>query len=374
MSQPETGAVEPVEASIGDLLREKHNIEPPQIEETQDEETTQETADALSEQEESETEEPAEATLDAAETEDSEQESDEPDAEQADTFETLSDFAEALEMPMDDFMASIKTTVKINGEEQEVNLNDLRAGYQMEADYRRKTTDLAEQRKAFEQERTQQTEQIQQALNQVYVMLTNDEQALQAEYNAVNWKELEELDREEYLVQESKFRKRAEALQQARQQAEGQAQQLVQERFTEHQTQLREFLQNEAELVPTVIPEWNNPEVREKEQAEMTKYLLDHGYREDEILLQTDEYGNITNPGVADHRQLAIIRDAMRYRAQDENVNLAKKKVKTLPKVVKPGNKQNKAEIQQRTKDAKKEQFMKTGSRKDLQNLILDRI
>ena len=46
-------------------------------------------------------------------------------------------------------------TVKINGEEQDVTLDELTAGYSRQSDYTRKTTELANQKKLFEQQQSE---------------------------------------------------------------------------------------------------------------------------------------------------------------------------------------------------------------------------
>lgn len=369
MSQPESGAVEvnELDTSIGNMLREKYNVEP-------EEAPAEEPLDAASvEGEEAEIKEEPEDSAESEEQE-SESESNEPDEESEDTFKTLSDFAEALEMPIDDFMASIKTTVKLNGEELEVNLSDLRNGYQMEADYRRKTSELAEQRKAFEQERSEQSQKLSQSLSQVDAMLTNAEQELIAEFNSVDWKELEELDREEYLVKESQFNRRYQHLQSQKQQAIEKASELQQLQQAEQQKALMGIVEKERSLMMDSIPEWNNEEVRKADEAAIETYLKARGFSPDEIYMQVDDQGQIQSPGIIDHRVINIIRDAMRYREQDTSKEIAQKRVKHLPKFVKPGNKQTSQEIKAKASDDKLKKFMKTGSREDLRKVLLDRM
>ena len=61
---------------------------------------------------------------------------------------------EEVDYEVDEEVAEIETapsyTVKVDGEEVEVNLDELRNGYQRQADYTRKSQSLAEQRKAYE--------------------------------------------------------------------------------------------------------------------------------------------------------------------------------------------------------------------------------
>ncbi len=371
-SQPEQGALElDTAASIAQELESRAEA--------------QEETDGLQEEKQASTEEIEESTeaddveeTEAAEEEDSDEsdqsDTDEPEeSEEGTDYETLNDFAEALEMPLENLMDTIKTRVKVNGEEFDVTLAEAIKGYQMEADYRRKTSELAEQRKTFDDERTQQTTQIQEALSQVNVLLTNEEQALQDEYSKVNWQELQEYDQQDYLVKKDQFQDRYQAIQQKRQQAQTQAAQIQQQQYQEHQAFLRDLIAKESELVTNVIPDWNNTEVKEKEQAQIRDFLVDNGFSEREILMQMDEAGNILEPGLIDHRVLPLVRDAMRYRNQGDKIEIAKKKVKTLPKLVKAGNKQTTQERRTLKKRDATQKFMKSGSRDDLVQALLER-
>ena len=60
--------------------------------------------------------------------------------------------SEEVEYEVEEPEAQTETayTVKIDGEEFEVTLDELRNGYQRQADYTRKSQSLAEQRKAYE--------------------------------------------------------------------------------------------------------------------------------------------------------------------------------------------------------------------------------
>lgn len=331
--------------------------------ETQEEETNEETQERDGQQE---VEDSSDDSQEESSEETNESETEEPEAEEESTYETTSDLAEALDMPIDDFMANIKTKVKINGEELEVNLSDLKNGYQMESDYRRKTSDLAEHKKTFEQESAQKTEQLQASLMQVDTLLTNAEQDLVTEYNAVNWDDLRENDREEYLIKDSEFNKRNQKLQAQKQQASEKASEIYQEQQIKQQENLRNVISAEYSLMMDSIPEWNNEEVKKKDEAAISEFLLGRGFKQNEIHMQQDERGFIHHPGIIDHRVISIIRDAMSYRKQSEKVDLAKKRVKKLPKVLKSGAKQTKADIKSNKNSEAMKQFNKTGSRDDL--------
>ena len=93
-----------------------------------------------------EAQEPEEAQDDAEETE-AEYEADD-DAEQSDPDEE-DDTEEVIEQELPD---DLTIKVKLDGEETEVTLDELRKGYSRYSDYTRKTQALAEERKSFQGE------------------------------------------------------------------------------------------------------------------------------------------------------------------------------------------------------------------------------
>ena len=105
---------------------------------------------------ESEEDQPQEQEI-SEETESEEEEVSEQDVsqdeEQIDTQEKLED--------------SPSYTVKVNGQELDVTLDELRNGYSRDADYRQKTEELSHQRKQFQSESEKQRLDYSQKLNEL---------------------------------------------------------------------------------------------------------------------------------------------------------------------------------------------------------------
>ena len=148
---------------------------------------------------EPEAEEGAEPSEDAPET--SEEGADaadpeEPGEEYEELADTLEGLAEQLGMEVSDLSSTLKATVKINGEEQQVTLSELATGYQMEGDYRRKTAEVAEQRRsledaqtAVEKQREQFSSQLEPMLDELNQLVTVDEQWLNQLASEGRWEE-----------------------------------------------------------------------------------------------------------------------------------------------------------------------------------------
>lgn len=340
-----------VETAAQEIERRMDVAEQPAEEVEQVEEVEQtENLNAV-EEEEAEEVETETAETDEQETE-QESESDEPETEESETlsYQNVNELAEAIDMPLDEFMENIKVTRKIDGVEEEVTLAELRNGNQRDADYRRKTTELADNRKAFDGEVEQAKVKLGQQFQEVAVMTTNLEQQLMGEFQSVDWNALEIEDREEWLVKRQKFGERQQQIEAIKTTANQQLSEQQTEIQAKQQEQKDTYLANQNELLVSAIPEWSDLSVRESEAKEMSNFLSDYGFTETEV-------GN-----VIDHRLVKIVRDAMKNKGKTSQIDTAKKLVKKLPKIVKPGSKPDKGMIESKKKQDARKQLKKNGN------------
>lgn len=364
MSQDAESAIEVKdEYSLAASLEQGWNeqeAEPEQeLPEPKDDEALEETDINPDEESEEETDEPS----DEEETESDESEDQEPEAEEGEnfTYENVSDLAEATGQSLEDFLENTKITRKIDGVEEEVTLAELRNGNQRDADYRRKTTELAENRKAFEGEVNKAKEQLGQQFQEAAEITATLEQQLMSEFQSIDWNALELEDREEWLVQRQKFGERQQQIQEIK----GQTQQKLSEQQKEIQARQQEerqaYLANQNEMLLTAIPEWSDTSVRESEAKEMSDFLGDYGFNESEV------------GAVIDHRLVKLARDAMKNRGKSQTIDTAKKKVKKLPKLVRPGAKPDKVVAQKKQQAQKRNEFIKKDrhSTEEVANFLL---
>lgn len=210
--------------------------------------------------------------------------------------------------------------VKIDGEEVEVTLDELKSGYSRTKDYTRKTQELAEQRKSFEAEATAIREE-----RQVYGQLLNQlQQQIQASQGQEpDWDYLRQTDPIEYSLQWAEW-SRGQAKRQA---IEQEQQRLQQTQMNELMQTQRQRLAKEQEALTAVLPDWKNSEVRQKEKALVIEQGKKLGFSEQELKSATD------------HRAIVALLKAAKYDAM-----LAKKdnlKPALKGKVLKPGAKQS---------------------------------
>ncbi|MCG7904399.1 MAG: hypothetical protein JAY60_18480 [Candidatus Thiodiazotropha weberae] len=300
-----------------------------------------------------------EAETEEVEAEKTDQEPEEPESEpEVETEEIQIDadvFASALGLTDDAVVVDddgVKIKAKIDGQESAVTLQELLKGYQLEGHVTQKSQKLAEERRAFEQEREAQKQEMATALGQVKQLTDYTEQQLLAEFN-IDWKSLRQNDPAEFSAKRQEFQERYAQIQQAKNSVVQQQQQLTEE-------QMAEVVQRERSRLLDAIPTWSNEEVAQTEREQVTQYLLSKGYAAQELA------------SVIDHRAIAIARDAMLYQMQQGNVDVAKKKVVKVPKVMKPGKAATKTDAVFEKAQANLKRLKKTGSKRDAAAVIRD--
>lgn len=185
-------------------------------------------------------------------------------------------------------------TVKVDGKELQVSLDELRSGYSRTQDYTRKTQALAEQRKTAEAElNAVRGERAQ--YSQLLTALQGQLQSLMPQ--EPDWNTLYQQDPIEFVRQREVWRSRQEQMQ-AIQAEQARVQQLAQqEQLANKQTRLTE----EAQKLVSLIPEWKDEKVAKSEKAALVEYGTKLGYSADDL------------KAVDDHRIVNILRKAMKY-------------------------------------------------------------
>jgi hypothetical protein len=238
--------------------------------------------------------------------------------------------------------------IKVNGEIIEVDLEELKAGYQKDADYRRKTEELSLERKelAFEKER------LAKAISTKMDDLNSLVLTLNAEVNSdINAKELDRLwdeDPTEAARIDRKIRRRRENLSQA------------QKKLREVQEQqFQEILKEEQKKVTMKFPELQDPVKGNSLRSNMTNYLLVKGFSEKDV------------NAVYDSRMFEVIVDGMKYQENKKlKPTLVNNKVKPS-KVIKSGVKSTKEDLDRSSRLEKIRALKKSGSPKDATDLLM---
>lgn len=347
MSQDAESAIEvtDVDSAAAAIEKRWETAEQPETEDVQETETA-EVEETDVEEVETDEVETEDETEDLSESDESEPETEEGEALQ---FESVNELAEAMGITPDEFLANIKLTRKIDGVEEEVTLAELRDGNQRHADYTRKTTELAENRKAFEAEAEKAKQYLEQQFQEAAEITATLEAQLLDDYQSIDWNALELEDREEWLVQRQKYGEKAQQIQAIKAQTQQKLAERQQEQKAKQQQAYESMLAEQNNLLISAIPEWSDTSVRESEAKEMSAFLGEYGFSESEV------------GQVIDHRLVKLARDAMKNKGKTTQIDTAKKKVKKLPKLIKPGATTDKVAVQKQKRAEAQKRLKKNG-------------
>ena len=250
----------------------------------------------------------------------------------------------------------LKYTIKVDGEELEVGIEELKNGYQRQADYTRKSQALAEQRKETEaiQSERQRLEQERQMYANGLQMLQEQQNSKLQEFEGINWEELKSEDPYQYMLKKDEYRDAQEKVQNVQQQ-----QILIQqERAEEAQKARAHFVQQEYNRLVEALPEWKDKNSTVKKDVQ--EYAKSVGFLPEEI------------NQLADHRSVLVIKKAMEYDKLTTKVAPKKKAVKKVPKVQKSGRGNSKEDSAAEAIKKKRARLQKSGKQDDAASIFYD--
>ena len=209
-------------------------------------------------------------------------------------------------------------TVKVDGKNVEVTLEELQKGYSREADYTRKTQQVSEERRAFQAEA-----ELVRTERQQYSQLLGSLQA-QLQQNAAPQIDLDRLYNEDPIewVRQKELARDAEKVNAA---IQSEQQRLSHIQAQEQYQSMQAHLAQQQDAMLKAIPEWANPD---KAKAEKT-LLIEWGQK---LGFSSDELKNIF-----DHRAVVALRKAALYDQMMTKRGNIRPAVNNGPKPAKPG-------------------------------------
>jgi hypothetical protein len=285
-------------------------LAPPQAEPKQNQAVEGEDAPA-----ETETDAPAEADAPASE--------EEVESEKPATAEIPLEQLEAIEL---------ETTVQ--GVVEKRTIKELREGYMRQADYSKKTAEVARQREevgekvrqAIESERTQLATQLQ----QIQAVLI---ETVAPELKDVNWNHLAANEPAEYV----RLRNRADQVSNVLKSVQAKQQELTQKQANEQRQAIAKAAQESRARLEAEIPGWND----ELYQEHM-KIGMEFGYSSGEVEQWLDP------------RTFKLLHEVREYRKLKAGKPPVASRVVAVPKVIKPGAAASNTQSQQRHADSMK--------------------
>jgi hypothetical protein len=209
-------------------------------------------------------------------------------------------------------------TVKVDGKEVEVTLDELQKGYSRTQDYTRKTQQIAEARKQTDaelQEVRAEREQYAQLLGALQA------QVQQAAQPNIDWDRLYNEDPIEWVRQREVMREnqeKAAAIQ-------SEQQRLAQLSQREQLQQREMLLAQEQEALVAAIPEWKDSKKAQAEKAMLVQFGQKVGFTSDEL------------KNVIDHRAVVMLRKAALYDQMMSKRGQIKPVTNNGPRPAKPG-------------------------------------
>jgi len=249
-----------------------------------------------------------------------------------------------------------KYTVKVDGEEIEVDLDELRNGYQRQQSFTRKSMELANQRKAFEQEAAEVKQMRDAYAQQLDLLSAQIQQTVQQE---PDWRALAETMSERDL-----FLAKTEWDQYKEQQktVEAERQRVAEQQMQDHQRNLEKHLQHQRADMLHRIPDWQNDDIRENERQEVIKYAQRRiGFSEEEIA------------NASDARAIELLYKAWKWDNLQSKKPAAKKRTREAPKMAKAGRPKTKREVATRSRQEARKRFEDAGTVDAAVNYLMGR-
>lgn len=210
----------------------------------------------------------------------------------------------------------------VDGKTERIPLTELQKGYSRQADYSRKTAELAQERTQLNSEREHYAQNLKAFNQQQDTALSHAERQLAAD---ADW--LKANDPATYALRKMEIQDAREALQK-KQAEQGWVEQAIQ---SHAQTKRGEFLIEQSKKLAKKLPEYADGKKRDTFVKGLVEYL------------GADETGGFTPEEIdtlRDHRLVILVDKARKYDALKGGKALADKKVENAPRVIKPGQAQ----------------------------------
>ena len=288
--------------------------------------------------------EPSESTPEKQEVQESQSESKETPEQESENTETTEEQPTELETPE-------LHRVKVSGQELEVSLDELKAGYSRDSDYRQKTHSLGMEKRDLETQKNSFRQTYDTRLNELNDLISTANQFVEQKQGGQDLAKLYQEDPTEAARLDFQLRQEKQHIDSLKDKA----------RMAQTQ-QDESYLEAQKELAATKIPEFSDPNKADSFKLNMRNTLRDYGFNDQEI------------GSLADHRFLMVAKDAMSFKSQKDKRPIVSKKVANAPKVLKAGVARSNVSSGREEVRNKIKTLRKTGHIRDAQSAIADMI
>ena len=279
------------------------------------------------------------------------QEAPESQPESEGTKEQVTENTETTEETQTELEEPELHRVKVSGQELEVTLDELKAGYSRDSDYRQKTHSLGLEKRDLETQKNSFRQSYDTRLSELNDLIATADATVRQQQGSEDLQKLYDEDPTAASKLDYQLRQQNRQLEEVRSKAK-----------EAQQSQYNEFLNTQRELAATKIPEFADPNKTDTFKVNMRNSLRNYGFNDSEI------------GSLADHRFLMVAKDAMSYQNLKDKKPIVQKKVANAPRVVKSGVAKSNTSSGREQIRQKIGKLAKTGHIKDAQNAILDMI
>jgi len=288
--------------------------------------------------------EPSEPTPEKQEVQESQSESNETPEQESENTETKEETPTELETPE-------LHRVKVSGQELEVSLDELKAGYSRDSDYRQKTHTLGMEKRDLETQKNSLRQTYDNRLSELNDLISTADQFVQQKQGGQDLAKLYQEDPTEAARLDFQLRQEKQHIDSLKDKA----------RIAQTK-QYETYLETQKELAATKIPEFSDPNKADSFKLNMRNSLRNYGFNDQEI------------GSLADHRFLMVAKDAMSFKSQKDKRPIVSKKVANAPKVLKAGVARSNVSSGREEVRNKIKTLRKTGHIRDAQSAIADMI
>ena len=239
--------------------------------------------------------------------------------------------------------------LKVNGQEIEVSLDELKAGYSRDSDYRQKTHSLSLEKRDLEAQNNSLRQSYDTRLSELNDLIATADATVKSQQGSQDLQRLYEDDPQAAAKLDFQLRQQNTAIEDMKQKAKD-----------AYAKQYEDFLSTQRELAAQKIPEYSDPKKADQFKYAMRNSLRSYGFSDQEI-------GNL-----ADHRFLMVAKDAMGYQSLKDKRPIVQKKIAKAPKVVKSGVASSNVSSGREQIRSKIGKVRKSGNIQDAQSAILD--
>ena len=288
--------------------------------------------------------EPSESTPETQEVQESTESKEAPIEQASENTETTEETPTELETPE-------LHRVKVQGQELEVSLDELKAGYSRDSDYRQKTHSLGMEKRDLETQKNSLRQTYDTRLSELNDLISTANQFVEQRQGGQDLAKLYQEDPTEAAKLDFQLRQEKQHIESLKATAR------------EAQTkQYESYLETQKELAATKIPEFSDPNKADSFKLNMRNSLRSYGFNDQEI------------GSLADHRFLMVAKDAMSFQSQKDKRPIVSKKVANAPKVLKAGVAKSNVSSGREEVRNKIKTLRKTGHIRDAQSAIADMI